>query len=107
MIGRALLHVPAKAKRGEIIEIKALISHVMETGYRIGITGQPIPRDIIDDFVCTYNGEEVFRAKFYPAIAANPFMSFYAVATESGTMAFSWTDQHGATQVQTAAITVE
>ena len=75
MIGRALIHVPASAKRGEIIEIKALISHVMETGYRIGITGQPIPRDIIEDFVCTYNGEEVFRAKFSPAIAANPFMS--------------------------------
>jgi sulfur-oxidizing protein SoxZ len=107
MIGRALIHVPAKANRGEIIEIKALISHIMETGYRIGITGQPIPRDIIDDFVCTYDGEEVFRAKFYPAIAANPFMSFYTVATESGTMVFSWTDQHGETQVQTAAITVE
>jgi sulfur-oxidizing protein SoxZ len=107
VIGRALIHVPAKAKHGEIIEIKALISHIMETGYRIGITGQPIPRDIIDDFVCTYNGEEVFRAKFYPAIAANPFMSFYTVATESGTMAFSWTDQHGETQVQTAAIAVE
>ncbi len=107
MIGRALIHVPAKAKHGEIIEIKALISHIMETGYRIGITGQPIPRDIIDDFVCTYNGEEVFRAKFYPAIAANPFMSFYTVAAESGTVAFSWTDQHGETQVQTASIAVE
>ena len=106
MIGRALIHVPANARRGAIIEIKALISHVMETGYRIGITGQPIPRDIIDDFVCTYNGEEVFRAKFYPAVAANPFMSFYTVATESGTIALSWTDQHGETQVQTAAITV-
>ena len=107
MIGRALIHVPAKAKHGEIIEIKALISHIMETGYRIGITGQPIPRDIIDDFVCTYNGEEVFRAKLYPAIAANPFISFFTVATESGTLAFSWTDQHGETQVQTAAIAVE
>ena len=107
MIGRALIHVPATAKRGDTIEIKALISHIMETGYRIGITGQPIPRDIINDFVCTYNGEEVFRAMFYPAIAANPFMSFFTVATESGTIAFSWTDQHGATQVQTAAITVE
>jgi sulfur-oxidizing protein SoxZ len=106
-MARALVHVPANAKKGDVIEIKTLISHIMETGYRIGITGTPIPRDIIDDFVCTYNGEEVFRAKLYPAIAANPFISFFTVATESGTMAFSWTDQHGATQVQTAAITVE
>ena len=106
-MARALIHVPATAKSGEIIEIKTLISHVMETGFRIGVTGQPIPRDIIEDFVCTYNGEEVFRAKLYPAIAANPFISFFTVATESGTLTFSWTDQHGATQVQTAAITVE
>jgi sulfur-oxidizing protein SoxZ len=107
MIGRALIHLPAGAKRGEVIEIKTLVSHIMETGYRIGVTGQPIPRDIIDDFVCTYNGEEVFRAKLYPAIAANPFISFFTVATESGTLAFSWTDQQGATRVQTALINVE
>ena len=106
-MARALVHVPANAKKGDVIEIKTLISHIMETGYRIGITGTPIPRDIIDDFVCTYNGEEVFRAKLYPAIAANPYITFFTVATESGTLAFSWTDQHGATQVQTAAITVE
>ena len=106
-MARALIHVPPTAKRGDVIEIKTLISHVMETGYRIGVTGQPIPRDIIDDFVCTYNGEEVLHARLYPAIAANPFISFFTVATESGTLAFSWTDQHGATQVQTAAITVE
>ncbi len=106
-MARALIHVPQTAKRGEVVEIKTLISHVMETGYRIGVTGAPIPRDIIDQFVCTYNGEEVFRAQLYPAIAANPFISFFTVATESGTLTFSWTDQHGQTQVQTAEIKVE
>ena len=105
-MARALIHIPATARRGEVIEIKTLISHVMETGYRIGVTGQPIPRDIIENFVCLYNGEEVFRAQFFPAIAANPYVSFFTVATESGTLTFSWTDQHGQTQVQTAAITV-
>ena len=106
-MARALIHVPATAKRGEIIEIKTLISHIMETGYRIGVTGEPIPRDIINQFVCTYNGEEVFRAELFPAIAANPYITFFTIATESGTLAFSWTDQHGQTQVQTASITVE
>jgi sulfur-oxidizing protein SoxZ len=104
---RALIHVPATAKPGEVIEIKTLISHVMETGFRVGVTGAPIPRDIIDQFVCTYNGEEVFRAELFPAIAANPYITFFTVATESGTLAFSWTDQHGQTQVQTAEIKVE
>jgi sulfur-oxidizing protein SoxZ len=107
LIGRALVHVPLKAKRGEVIEIKTMVAHVMETGYRIGINGKPIPRDIIDQFVCTYNGEVVFRAQLFPAIAANPFISFFTVATESGTLTFTWTDQDGATRVQTAEIKVE
>jgi sulfur-oxidizing protein SoxZ len=107
LIGRALVHVPPTAKRGEIIEIKTMVAHVMETGFRIGVTGKPIPRDIINQFVCTYNGEVVFRAELFPAIAANPFISFFTVATESGIFAFSWTDQNGTTKVQTAAITVE
>jgi sulfur-oxidizing protein SoxZ len=106
-MARALINVPRSAKRGEVIEIKTLISHVMETGYRIGVTGVPIPRDIINQFVCAYNGEEIFRAELFPAIAANPYISFFTVATESGTLTFSWTDQQGATQVQTAQIKVD
>jgi sulfur-oxidizing protein SoxZ len=106
-MARALINVPATAKKGAVIEIKTMIAHVMETGYRIGVTGKPIPRDIIDRFVCTYNGEEVFSAQLFPAIAANPFISFFTVATESGTLLFAWTDQHGQTQVQTAKIKVE
>jgi sulfur-oxidizing protein SoxZ len=50
---RALINVPAKARRGDIIEIKTLISHPMESGYRVGTNGQMIPRDIIHRFVCT------------------------------------------------------
>ena len=56
--------------------IKSLISHEMETGFRPNATGQLIPRNIIKEFVCTYNGVEVFRAEFFPAVSANPFVSF-------------------------------
>jgi sulfur-oxidizing protein SoxZ len=79
----------------------------METGYRRDLVGGAIPRDIINRFVCTYNGIEVFSADFYPAIAANPFLSFFTVATESGTIALSWTGDDGQTQTETATITVE
>ena len=82
---RALINVPQKAKRGEVIAIKSLISHVMETGFRPNSTGQLIPRDIIKEFVCTYNGTEVFRAEFYPAVSANPFVSFTTVAVPACT----------------------
>ena len=69
--------------------------------------GAPIPRDIIRRFVCTYNGTEVFRADLHPAIAANPFIAFTTVATESGTIAFHWTGDNGFTVTESAAITVE
>jgi sulfur-oxidizing protein SoxZ len=106
-MARVLINLPARAKRGEVIEIKTLIAHPMETGYRLGSTGAAIPRDIINRFVCTYNGEEVFRAELFPAIAANPFIAFSTVATESGELVFSWTDDHGQTQTEVRQIAVE
>jgi len=104
---RVLINLPARAKRGEVIEIKTLIAHPMETGYRLGPTGAAIPRDIINRFVCMYNGEEVFRADLFPAIAANPFIGFFTIALESGELALSWTDEHGDTQTEVRQITVE
>ena len=106
-MARTLVNVPPKAKRGQIIEIKTLISHVMETGYRRTETGAPIPRDIITDFVCTYNGTEIFRADLHQAISANPFISFHTVATESGTLTFRWTGDNGMEETASAKITVE
>jgi sulfur-oxidizing protein SoxZ len=103
---RAIVSLPPKAKRGEIIAINTLIGHVMENGFRHTSTGVPIPRDIINRFVCRYNGEEVFRADLFPAIAANPFLSFFTVATASGELVFQWTDDQGNTHTETARITV-
>ena len=105
-MARALISVPTTAKRGDILEIKTLVQHPMETGYRPDNMGGAIARDIIERFVCAYNGEEVFRAELFPAIAANPFIAFTAFATESGTLTFSWTDGKGETQTETVAITV-
>ena len=106
-MARALINVPATAKKGEIIAVKTLISHEMETGYRIDNVGKQIPRDIINMFVCTYNGQEVFRAELAPAIAANPFMSFSLLATDSGTIAFKWTGDNGFSATESVQITVE
>jgi sulfur-oxidizing protein SoxZ len=103
----ALVNVPARARRGEIIEIKTLVSHPMETGYRRGQAGERIPRDIIRRFVCTYNGTEIFSADLHPAIAANPFLAFSTVATESGTIAFHWIGDNGFSLTESAPITVD
>jgi sulfur-oxidizing protein SoxZ len=106
-VATVLVNVPARARRGEIIEIKTLISHPMETGYRRTELGATIPRDIIRTFVCTYNGTDVFSADLHPAIAANPFIVFTTIATESGTLAFHWTGDNGFSVTESAAIIVE
>jgi sulfur-oxidizing protein SoxZ len=103
---KAFIRMPSKARKGDVIEIRTLISHPMETGYRRDDMGRALPRDIINRFVCTYNGEEVFRADLFPAIAANPFISFFTVATESGELIFRWTDDQGSTRSETARIAV-
>ena len=103
----ALINVPRTAKRGDVIEIKALTSHIMETGYRRTAAGDLVPRDIITSFSCRYNGAEIFRADFFPAIAANPFLSFFTIARESGKFEFEWTGDNGFSSTASASITVE
>jgi sulfur-oxidizing protein SoxZ len=103
----ALINVPKKAKRGDVIEIKTLMSHIMETGYRRTASGDLVPRDIITSFACRYNGEEIFRADFFPAIAANPFLSFFTVATETGMFEFEWIGDKGFSETASASIKVE
>jgi sulfur-oxidizing protein SoxZ len=103
----ALINVPARARRGDIIEIKTLMSHIMETGYRRTAAGDLVPRDIITSFACRYNGVEIFRADLFPAIAANPFITFFTVATESGKFDFEWIGDKGFSETASASISVE
>jgi sulfur-oxidizing protein SoxZ len=103
----ALINVPKKAKRRDIIEIKTLMSHIMETGYRHTSTGEVVPRDIITSFSCRYNGTEIFRADLFPAISANPFITFFTVATESGKFDFEWIGDNGFSETAFASIAVE
>jgi sulfur-oxidizing protein SoxZ len=106
-MARALIKVSPNPRRGEVIEIKTLISHEMETGFRHTNTGAAIPRDIITTFVATYNGEEIFSAQLFPAIAANPFITFYTIAKESGTLEFRWTGDNGYAVSEQVKIAVE
>ena len=102
----ALLYVPKTARRGDVISLKAVFSHPMETGYRREVNGSIIPRDIIRQFTCQYDGAEIFKADFFPAIAANPFISFTTIATRSGTVVFTWIDDAGKAYVEKTELTV-
>ena len=100
------IDAPATAKRGEIIEIRTLIQHVMETGFRRTYLGVPLPRDIINRFVCTYDGVEICRAELHPSIAANPYLAFSTIATHSGTLVFDWSGDNGFKATEAVKINV-
>lgn len=103
---RTAITMPEKAKRGEIIEIRAIAQHDMETGFRYDQAGKRIPRDIIRNFTCTYGGVEVFKVEFYPGTGANPMVTFTTIATESGVIQFEWTGDDGYQALNQAQITV-
>lgn len=100
------IRLPAEAKPGEIIEIKALISHEMETGQRKDQEGRLVPRKIIKEFIASFNGQMVFRAEWFPSISANPYQAFYFRARESGTFEFVWRDDDGSEYKTAARLTV-
>jgi len=106
MADRPRLKLPKQAKKGEVIEIKTLMPHIMESGQRKDKNGKKIPRKIINKFTCEFNGKSVFTANLEPAIAANPYLQFFARVEESGTFKFSWTDDDGTVTTAEQKITV-
>lgn len=104
MLGR--LQVPPKVRKGEPFEIRVLVQHPMETGYRRDLNGQSIPLHIVDKLVCRVGGREVFSAELGSGIAANPYLAFYATADASGEVEVEWSDNRGDKGRVTAAYTV-
>ena len=106
MSARTLIKVPKTARRGEVIEISAIIGHPMESGFRPGAEGQRLARNIIERFSCHYDDELVFAAEFSSAISANPLIAFHTVATASGTLRLSWEGEQGFRHSESVAISV-
>ena len=100
------IRVPDTAKAGDVVEIRAMIMHPMENGFRTDSQGTTIPVDIIADFACSYDGAEVFSVKLEPGLSANPYFSFFLKATKSGPVDFIWQDQDGTVTRASAPIKV-
>lgn len=105
-MANARISVPREAKRGEPIEVRVLIQHPMETGFRHDAVGRAIPKNVIHTLVCRYNGTEVFRAQLNSGIAANPYLTFYTIAQDSGELEFEWQDDAGKTDTARAPLEV-
>ncbi len=95
MADKPRLKLPKEAAKGEIIQIKTLVSHIMESGQRKDAQGKTIPRKIINKFTCGFNGKPIFAVALEPAISANPYIQFNARVEEEGTFKFAWTDDDG------------
>jgi sulfur-oxidizing protein SoxZ len=98
--------LPASAKKGEVFQIKTIIQHEMESGFRRNDRGLAIARHIITSFVVTYAGAEIFRADVFPGVAANPYFAFTTTATETGEVVFTWTDDRGDVTTERRMLTV-
>ena len=103
---RTLVTMPREAKKGEVIDIKVIVQHDMESGFRRTEQGGLIPRDIIRRFTCTYGGSEIFRAELHPGTGANPMIVFSTIATESGTLEFKWVGDNEYSSVASSVLTV-
>ncbi len=105
-LAAARVSMAETAKKGDIVEIKSLIRHPMETGYRVDSVGKPIPRHIIKRFSVSYSGVEVFSMDLTQGVAANPFIAFSTVAVETGELVFTWEDDRGAVTTVRKTLTV-
>ncbi|WP_101065343.1 thiosulfate oxidation carrier complex protein SoxZ [Roseovarius salinarum] len=103
---RPRVKVPRSAEAGEVVTIKTLISHKMESGQRKDSDGNVIPRSIIHRFTCDFNGENVIDVKMEPAISTNPYFEFEATVPEAGEFKFTWHDDDGSVYETSKAVKV-
>ena len=100
------IQIPATIKRGDVVEVRLLIRHPMETGFRHDNVGKPIPQNVIKLVTCRYNSEEIFRAELFSGVAANPYLAFFTTAKESGELEVTWVDDAGATETERMQVPV-
>ncbi len=103
---RSIIHLASTARIGEIVAVRVLVQHPMETGYRTSAVGEPLPRNIIRRVDCRFEGQPVFGADLHPAIAANPSIAFFMRATRSGTLSVEWRGDNGFVHSDSARLQV-
>jgi sulfur-oxidizing protein SoxZ len=105
-MARTLIHLPPTIRRGDTIDVRATIAHPMETGFRVDSNGQILPRDILTHFECRLDGAPVFAADLFPALTANPMLSFTLRAERAGMLSFTWEGDRGFRQTETLPLVI-
>jgi sulfur-oxidizing protein SoxZ len=94
MLARIQLSSPVR--RGQPVQVRLLVQHPMETGFRFDFSGNAVPKNIIHSLQADYGGHTVFRAKLGSGIAANPFLQFWVLPEDSAELRVQWQDEQGA-----------
>ena len=87
---------PDKISAGELVKVRMLIQHPMDTGYLQDFSGKLVPRNVIRLLICTLGDQEIFRVEPSSGIAANPYFEFFVRATNTSEFKIEWTDDKGA-----------
>ncbi len=92
--------------KGDVVEVKVLMSHPMETGRRKDDFDRLIPAHFVQLLTATLNGKPVLEAQWGTGISKNPYLTFRLQGAKVGDIvAVTWHDNHGATATQEIAVT--
>ncbi len=103
-IGDAKILVPTAVSRGDVIDVRALISHPMHTGLFRDPDGNPIPARFINDVRVSYGGEEIARFEWTSGISRDPYVQFSLKADKEAPLKMTWKDNTGGTYEQAVDI---
>lgn len=91
----ARLIVPPLVRAGEEFQVRLLIQHPMETGFRRDVQGDIIEANLLESLSLDFEGQPVFTARSMNALTANPFLAFVVAIKQSGSFNARWRDQRG------------
>ena len=86
---------PELIAAGEVVKVRLLVQHPMDTGYLQDLLGKMVPRNVIRLLTCKLGTREVLRVEPSSGIAANPLFEFFVRATETAEMHVEWIDDRG------------
>ena len=91
----ARIQWPERVLAGDVVKVRLLVQHPMDTGYLQDLLGKLVPRNVIQSLTCTWGQHEVFRVEPSSGISANPLFEFFVRAEQTDEMHVEWTDDRG------------
>ncbi len=103
-MAKSTIKLRTKNKSGKV-QIKALITHPMETGLRKDKkTGNKIPAEYITHVDVTANAKTLLSANWSGSVSKNPFLSFKYAGKSGDKIKLTWKDNTGKSDLLEATV---